>query len=621
MKLQPGLFSGPKELRSPAYSPVFHPHLALQRLGNVPCRTNTACFGKHRGPSGPAGVISERARRHGRRGGAYGAWTGVEGDKGAAFREEEEEEERALGAAGLRVAAMTVGTKLLGLAREAAFASSFGVGAVAEAFSYSSTLPSLAVVLLGGVNGALHSVLAAVAAKCPASGRRRLLRAVWGRLGPCLAACSALVAAAADPIVRVMAPGLSYEVHSLAVVQLRAMAPSIWLAGRVGLGFGFLSSGGNFWMPAASSAISSLAMLLALAIWMLHASVNHGTMTMASVLVGGALTAGAAMQWVCQLLVEGRGAQGAEQETDEVGEECVLEVLHLLGPAAASIAVMQVGVLTDTYFASFLPGAAAAMSYANLLAMAPAGVLSSALLLPALPAFARLAAPTAPDGALGRAVASAASLSIGLSALLAAWLAALAHSLVCLAFARGSFGPAEAAGTAQLLQAYAAGLLAYLPRDILVRAFYGTGDTATPTAVCVAGIVLNGVLDWACIALLGWGAIGLVGTTAVVHSVSALTLAVLISRRLGFGLRPLAAALAKSVAAGAVAFGAASAAHGAVLEAICRGASPTSVQQMAALSAGSFACLTAFLVAGWVLHFRHVQTALSPVVKAAVRSR
>lgn len=43
--------------------------------------------------------------------------------------------------------------------------------------------------------------------------------------------------------------------------------------------------------------------------------------------------------------------------------------------------VLQIALYIDLYFASFMPGAAAGLGYANLLAMAPIGIVSSSLLV------------------------------------------------------------------------------------------------------------------------------------------------------------------------------------------------------------------------------------------------
>jgi putative peptidoglycan lipid II flippase len=71
-------------------------------------------------------------------------------------------------------------------------------------------------------------------------------------------------------------------------------------------------------------------------------------------------------------------------------DEGVREVMAVMMPAAVGSGMLQIATFTDLYFASFIPGAAAALGYANLLVMAPLGILSSSILLPLLPIFSRL---------------------------------------------------------------------------------------------------------------------------------------------------------------------------------------------------------------------------------------
>eukprot|EP00873_Tetraselmis_striata_P039396 jgi/Tetstr1/459660/TSEL_005016.t1 len=504
--------------------------------------------------------------------------------------------------AGLSVAAITLGTKGLGLLREAALAAEFGVGPVAEGLAFASLLPGLAGVLLGGVNGAFHSALAAVASRLPPDRRKALLADVWARVGPITAGVAAGVVLLAGPIVRATAPGLSPEVSQLAAAQLAAMAPSIWLSARVGLGFGALSASGCFWLPAASSALSSTTTLAAVGAH--HCLAHLLTPHSGAVLVASATSLGAGMQWGMQEL----GAIGKD-----AGASGAAEVVALLLPAAASMGVLQLAVLTDSCFASFEPGAAAAMGYANLLAMAPLGVLSSAVLLPALPSLSALAGT---PRAFWAALADAALASLGASALLAAWLGGLAGPLVAAAFQRAAFDGAAAALTADLLRCYAAGAITYLLRDLYVRALYALGDGATPAAISLAAVALNAVLDWVAFFPLGLGSRGLVAATAAVNAASAAALHVLLRRRqaahgctaAGEPLRHLSALL-RAIAAGSAAWAAGDIAsqwlHAAAASTTWGASSPL-LAALLGLAGGSAACVVAFAAACWLLRFREL---------------
>jgi putative peptidoglycan lipid II flippase len=55
-------------------------------------------------------------------------------------------------------------------------------------------------------------------------------------------------------------------VHAIAVVQLRWMAPMALFAGLIGLGFGALNAADVFWLPSVSPMLSSLSVIVGLAL-------------------------------------------------------------------------------------------------------------------------------------------------------------------------------------------------------------------------------------------------------------------------------------------------------------------------------------------------------------------
>lgn len=65
-----------------------------------------------------------------------------------------------------------------------------------------------------------------------------------------------------------------------------------------------------------------------------------------------------------------------------------------MGPATFSSGMLQINVYTDLFFASYIPQAAAALSYAGLLVQTPLGIISNVILVPLLPVFSRLADPS-----------------------------------------------------------------------------------------------------------------------------------------------------------------------------------------------------------------------------------
>ena len=69
-----------------------------------------------------------------------------------------------VGIAGI-VAAATLLSKLVALVRQQAIAAAYGTGDAFNAYNYAYLIPGFLLVLLGGVNGPIHSAIVSVLAK------------------------------------------------------------------------------------------------------------------------------------------------------------------------------------------------------------------------------------------------------------------------------------------------------------------------------------------------------------------------------------------------------------------------------------------------------------------------
>ncbi|CAI5491837.1 unnamed protein product, partial [Closterium sp. Naga37s-1] len=212
--------------------------------------------------------------------------------------------------------------------------------------------------------------------------------------------------------------------------------------------------------------------------------------------------------------------------------EQLREVFGVLIPATVASGMLQIATFTDLYFASFLPGTAAALGYANLLCMAPLGILSTALLVPLLPLFARLAHPKDRPllkDSLRRGLVMAMAVTLPMTAVMLP----LARPIVRTVFQRRSFDASATSLVSSLLSCYLLGSPCYLARDVLVRLFYSLADGTTPFLISTFAIAANAVLDFLFVSRWEFGPQGLVLATAAVNSASAVALLWLAHRRMG----------------------------------------------------------------------------------------
>lgn len=242
------------------------------------------------------------------------------------------------------------------------------------------------------------------------------------------------------------------------------MAPCALLAALIGLGFGSLSANGIYGIPSISPALSSICILAAV---FLHVTLSNRLTVSPSqqALAGGISLAlgsmcGAFLQWVVQVIAQRRaGLDGGlcVSWVNPFKESGIHEVMAVMIPAALNSGFTQVATFTDLHFASYIPGAAAALGYANLLVMAPLGILSSPILLSFLPLFSRLTGPERRSG-LRDTVQQGLLLATALTLSLTAVMIPLARPIVQLAFQRRSFDAAASRLVSSLLICYVSGI-------------------------------------------------------------------------------------------------------------------------------------------------------------------
>ena len=441
---------------------------------------------------------------------------------------------------------VTLGTllsKVGGLVRQLVIAAAFGVGAAYDAYNYAYVLPGFLLILLGGINGPFHSAMVSVLSRRPREEGAHILAALITTVSALLLAVTVLLVLAADPLISLVGPGLSPELHAIAVVQLQVMAPMALLAGLIGLGFGSLNAADEFWIPAISPLMSSLALMVGVGLlwWQLGGQIGSPSFAMLGGLVLAAATlVGAFAQWLIQLPALMRQGLARFKLVWDWKHPGVREVWRVMGPATLSSGMLQINVFTDLFFASGIVGAAAGLGYANLLVQTPLGLISNALLVPLLPIFARLTAPDDQPQLLAR-IRQGLMLSTASMVPIGALFIALGTPIVALVYERGAFDASAAQLVAALLVAYGLGMPAYLGRDVLVRVFYALGDGTTPFRLSVAGIGLNVIFDWLLVggptpwgnqSPFNFGASGLVLATVAINVLTCLALLLVLKRRM-----------------------------------------------------------------------------------------
>jgi putative peptidoglycan lipid II flippase len=319
-------------------------------------------------------------------------------------------------------------------------------------------------------------------------------------------------------------PGGDYE---LAVALSRVLFPIVVLLGLSGIVVGILNTYHHFALPALAPVAWNLVIVLGLLLGVPQISNESAQLYLyASVVVLGT---------VVQLLLPVpwlRRLDGSLTLVLDWRDPAVKRVLVLMLPVTLTIGLINVSFLVDMLFASRLLDpelAPAAIDKAFRLYMLPQGIFAVAVTTVLFPTLARLAARGDEPGlrrALDGGIRQIAFLLVpaGLVAIV------LAEPIVRLVYQRGEFTADDTVIVAQCLQAFSIGLVFNGWMLILNRAFYAVQTNWVPTAIALGAVGLNAAFDAVFYRLGIWG---IPLATSTVNVVGAVTLLVMMRRRVG----------------------------------------------------------------------------------------
>ncbi|MFM6180139.1 MAG: murein biosynthesis integral membrane protein MurJ, partial [Dolichospermum sp.] len=285
---------------------------------------------------------------------------------------EQKQEKTARSFAGIAgiVAAATLISKVFGLIRQQIIAAAFGVGAAATAYSYAYIIPGFLLILLGGVNGPLHSAIVSVLSKHKQEEAAPIVETVTTFVGGLLLVVTIAQIFCAEYIIDLVGHGLEATTRAIAIRQIQIMSPLALFAGLIGIGFGTLNAANQYWLLSISPLLSSITVIIGIGILALEYGkqiINPEYAFIGGMVLAWGTLAGGILQWLVQLIVQWRLGLGKLRLRFDFKSPGVQEVIKIMTPATISSGMMPINVATDLYFASPIAGAAAGFTYANLL--------------------------------------------------------------------------------------------------------------------------------------------------------------------------------------------------------------------------------------------------------------
>ena len=392
------------------------------------------------------------------------------------------------GKGGLLPAAALLGgctmlSRLLGLARDAVMAWLLGAGPVADALTAAMRLPHMARRMLA--EGSLSMSLTAQLAR---RGNRReaaaLRRALARRLGGVLLAGACLLGFCADPLLRLLSPGLDLSGGGtdagLPGQLFRLCLPYIPAAGLAGLCMAVLHARRHFLIPALSPLLFNICVLAAAGVAVCWCSGQADT---ARALALG-MSGGGLAQWLLQRLaverLPGDGAGAARLAASPARRAAISRrawrLLAGLPGGILGAAAPQLAMLAAMCPASLAgPGHMASLYYAERLLELPLGLVGSCLGMASLPRLSECAREGQWEE-FARLRGLALRWAVRLSLPAAVGLAVVSRPLVTCLLGHGAFDANAIHWTAWAVLAYAPCLPACAVSRCLLAACHARGE-------------------------------------------------------------------------------------------------------------------------------------------------
>lgn len=389
------------------------------------------------------------------------------------------------------VGGMTLISRILGFLRDMVVAHAFGAGPMVDAFLVAFKIPNFMRRLFaeGAFSQAFIPILSEYKTTKSHAEIQLLVNRVSGTLAGVLSLITFFGVIGAPYVVSLFAPGftdIGDERFQLATDILRWVFPYLLLVSLTAFCAGILNTYGRFAIPSFTPTLLNIAMICAA---LLSSYANPPIFSLAfGVLAGGILQLLFQLPHLKRINLLPKPAWGWR-------DSGVRRVIILMGPAVLGASVMQINLMVDTLFASFLPtGSVTWLYYSERMLEFPLGTFGVALSTVVLPHLSERHAmkdlshfSASIDWALKWVLFLGLPAAIGLTA--------LSFPIMMSLFQYGAFDVKDALMASQSLMALSSGLTLFIGIKVLVSAFYAQQDTKTPVKIAIVAMVSNVIFN------------------------------------------------------------------------------------------------------------------------------
>lgn len=449
------------------------------------------------------------------------------------------------------IALVTVVSKFIGFARDMVVANYYGATMVSDAYFYALQIPSLAIIILGGVGGPFHSATVAVFSKLLGNDYavnekiNKLYNSFLTITFTIFFILSLIGYFFADKIMQLVISAGTPELINLATEHFRIMSPIILIGGIIGIVYGLLICHKKYLLPNFSPMILSVVVILTL----IFSGNDSNGKTLAIATTVGAF---------CQLLIQVPKLREIgyriKPNFDIINNKNFKSILELLFPAILSSTIGQISVYVDMFFASALrEGAWTSVILANRIFQFPIGILVTAFLVPLFPIFSRLAFEKKLDDIktyFNKGVGTLFFVTIPLIIIILS----VSQDAISLIFERGAFNSQAVLMVSEALCFLSLSMLPYVFRDSITRIYYAFDDSKTPFYVATSSILLKVALNYLLILKFNMGIAGITLATSLITLINATLLGIFVSKKIQLNYKELFINLFKMLFAGIITF-------------------------------------------------------------------
>jgi putative peptidoglycan lipid II flippase len=471
------------------------------------------------------------------------------------------------------ISALTLLSRILGMARESVVAAYFGATVVAQAFSVAFSIPNLFRKLLG--EGALSAAFIPLYAQALKSGDEAEAKRFAAASVNLLAMILFAVTVVGELVLWLTALFVDLRPDNLLVVKFTAiMLPYVILVCGTAFLSGILQTHKRFGLPALTQIPLNLIHIAVIVVGARLLLLKPGNIDqtlqtrLAYWLCGFVIVAGAIQ--ISMLLPSLRQIDFRFMWIGKLWTPQIKKLLLLSIPVALSAGVLQISVILDKGITLFLTagtnpaeklhlfghaftyplsiGAAARLNWAQMLYQFPLGVFATAVataIFPSLSADAHDRDARKFNRILRQGILF--TLFEGLPA--SVGLILVRYPTVRLVFQHGSFTAADTQWVAMSVVFYSAAIWAFSLQQVLNRGYYALHDTMTPLVLSIITIAINTAVEIP-LSFTKLGEAGIAAGTLASFALQAVVMLIMLDRRVGgLGLGQIALNAAKMLIA------------------------------------------------------------------------